>query len=119
MVSTNSKLKNLFKLSHKVTVYVPGTNGATTEADNTEVVNHVASNLSSFFGGATSSPAVGYWVSGIHGLIRENTTIVFAYATEHDLYEHVDDVVELCEEMKRTLAQESIALEIDGEMYFI
>ena len=33
--------------------------------------------------------------------------------------EHVGRVVELCEELKREMGQEAIALEINGEMYFI
>ena len=35
------------------------------------------------------------------------------------LQEHVGRVVELCEDLKREMGQEAIALEINGEMYFI
>lgn len=48
-----------------------------------------------------------------------NTTVVFAYAADAALQEHVGRVVELCEELKREMGQEAIALEINGEMYFI
>lgn len=102
----SNKLAACIRLAHKVTVYVPGTVGA-------------ASLLSSRFGGATSSPAVGYWLSDVHGLIRENTTIVFAYAAEQALESGVDAVVDFCAEMRDALDQEAVALEIDGEMYFI
>lgn len=91
----STKLAACIKLAHKVTVYVPGTVGA------------------------TSSPAVGYWLSDVHGLIRENTTIVFAYAAEQALESGVDAVVDFCAEMRDALDQEAVALEIDGEMYFI
>ena len=81
----SNKLAACIKLAHKVTVYVPGTVGAASAGDTSEWIARAASLLSSRFGGATSSPAVGYWLSDVHGLIRENTTIVFAYAAEQAL----------------------------------
>ena len=75
--------------------------------------------LSELFGGATSTPALGYWMSPAAGLVAEATTVVFAYAADAALQEHVGRVVELCEELKREMGQEAIALEINGEMYFI
>lgn len=51
--------------------------------------------------------------------MAEATTVVFAYAADTALQEHVGRVVELCEELKREMGQEAIALEINGEMYFI
>ena len=69
----SNKLAACIKLAHKVTVYVPGTVGAASAGDTSEWIARAASLLSSRFGGATSSPAVGYWLSDVHGLIRENT----------------------------------------------
>jgi len=89
------------------------------QTDTREYVEKTASLLAACFGGATSSPAIGYWLSSSAGLVRENTTIVFAYASESDLAAHVDDVVAWCDTMREELTQESIALEINGEMYFI
>ena len=107
------------KLSSKITVYVPATNGIDQAADNTEQVKKTAALLSELFGGATSTPALGYWMSPAAGLVAEATTVVFAYAADAALQEHVGRVVELCEELKREMGQEAIALEINGEMYFI
>ena len=115
----SNKLAACIKLAHKVTVYGPGTVGAATAGNTSEWIARAASLLSSRFGGATSSPAVGYWLSDVHGLIRENTTIVFAYAAEQALEAGVDAVVDFCAEMRDALDQEAVALEIDGEMYFI
>jgi hypothetical protein len=112
-------LKNCIKLSSKITVYVPATSDVNNAIDNTEYVNRTAALLSEYFGGATSSPAVGYWLSNNAGLVRENTTIVFAYASETDMAAHVDDVVAWCDSMREEMTQEAIALEINGEMYFI
>jgi hypothetical protein len=89
------------------------------QTDNFKQVDQTASFLASCFGGATSSPAIGYWLSASHGLVRENTTIVFAYAEQSALEKHVDSLVQYCENLKQEMTQESIALEINGEMYFI
>jgi hypothetical protein len=114
----NSKLQNLFKLHSKVTVYVPATVNVNEEIDNTEYVDRIATNLSKYFGGATSTPALGYW-RDINNLIKEKTTIVFAYCNDDSLDKHIDDVITDCEELKYELKQQAIALEINGEMYFI
>ena len=50
----NAKLQNCFKLSSKVTVYVPATNGVSEATDNTEQVKKTASLLAGLFGGSTS-----------------------------------------------------------------
>lgn len=115
----STKLAACFKLNHKVTVYVPGTVGAAEAGNTEEWVNKAAALLSKSFGGATSTPALGFWLSEVHGLIREKTTVVFAYAAESDLAAGIDAVVDFCTEMRNSLGQEAIALELDGEMYFI
>lgn len=115
----NAKLQNCFKLSSKITVYVPATNGVDKATDNTAQVEKTASLLAGLFGGSTSTAALGYWLSPVAGLVAEATTVVFAYAAEKDLKEHIGEVVELCEELKKDMGQEAIALEINGEMYFI
>lgn len=115
----NAKLKACIKLSHKITVYVPATSGVDTATDNTEQVKRTAALLADCFGGSTSTAALGYWLSPAVGLVAENTTVVFAYAAEKDLLERIGRVVDHCEALKAEMAQEAIALELDGEMYFI
>ena len=115
----NKKLKNCFKLSSKITVYIPSTTDINKEIDNTEYVNKTATLLSECFGGATSTPALGYWTSPTAGLVKEKTTLVFAYADEKSLNENLDKVVTWCENVKTELSQDAIALELNGEMYFI
>ena len=109
----------LFSLSHRVTVYVPGTCGVDTQADTREQVERVAASLSAWFGGATSTPALGYWVSPTAGLVAENTTRVFAYATEDTLKAHAEKLLQLCASIKDELHQESVAFELDGKMMFV
>jgi len=115
----NSVLLNCFKLSSKVTVYVPATTGINQPIDNSEYVDRVATLLSNCFGGATSTQALGMWVSPSEGLVKERTTPVYAYCNDSDLEEHCEEVVNLCLAIKTELSQDAVALEINGEMYFI
>lgn len=119
MTINNAKLKQLFKLSSKVTIYVPATAAVDQAVDNTEQVRETAALLSRLFGGATSTPALGYWLSPAVGLVAENTTVVFAYASDAALQEHIGEVVEHCEHIKTAMGQEAVAMEINGEMYFV
>lgn len=116
---TNARLKNVFKLSSKITVYVPATININEAIDNTEYVNRAATLLSECFGGATSTDALGYWKSPTAGLVKENTTLVFAYAAEADLKKNLDKVIDFCEELKEEMKQDSVALELNGEIFFI
>ncbi|WP_313584628.1 hypothetical protein [Lacrimispora sp.] len=115
----NSKLQNLFKLSSKVTVIVPATININEGIDNAPFVDKVASLMAECFGGATASQTLGYWKSPVVGLVKEKSTTVFAYCSEADLQAHADKVIDLCESLKTEMAQDAIALEINGEMYFL
>lgn len=115
----NSKLQSLFKLSSKVTVIVPATININEDIDNTPYVDRVATLMSECFGGATAAQTLGYWSSPTAGLVKEKSTTVFAYCSESDLQSKVDKVIDLCEILKEEMSQDAIALEINGEMYFI
>lgn len=115
----NAKLKNMFKLSSKITVYIPSTTDINIKIDNTKYVDECATLLSNYFGGATSCKTLGYWTSPTKGLVKEHTTQVFAYCSDNDLQEHIENVIDFCESLKLELKQDSVALEINGEMYFI
>lgn len=115
----NKRLEKLQPLRHRVAVYVPGTNGVNTAADNSEYVRRAAALLSDAFGGATATPARGYWMSDAAGLVEEKTTVVYAYAAGADLERGLDTVIEFCEGMKEAQKQEAVGLEIDGLFYFI
>jgi hypothetical protein len=115
----NKKLQNAFKLSSRITLYVPATINVNEEIDNTKYVDRAASLFSECFKGSTSTPAIGYWLSNSQGLIKEKTTIVFSYCDDISLQNSIEKVINLCEELKKEMNQENIALEINGEMYFI
>ena len=113
------KLKNLIKLSSKVAIYVPSTVNINCQIDNSKYVEKTGGFLSECFGGATSTKCVGMWMSNSEGLVKEKTTLVFAYCTSEQLEKNIDAVIDYCISLKNELKQESIALEVNGEMYFI
>jgi hypothetical protein len=119
VVVVKNKLKNMIKLRSRLTVYVPSTKNVKESIDNEKYVDNCAKMLSEYFGGATSTPAIGYWLSESHDVVKEKTVMVFAYANDSDLDKHIDDVVSWCEKLKKELSQEAIALEVNGDMYFI
>lgn len=114
----NTVLKNAVKLRGKVTIYVPSTTDVNKKIDNKIYVEECATIMHECFGGATSTPAVGFWV-GKDGIVREDTTLVFSYCNQSDLEKSIDRVVDYCEKLKIDLRQESVALEINGEMYLL
>lgn len=115
----NAKLKNMFKLSSKITVYIPSTCDINQTADTKKYIDACAVLLSESFGGATSCEALGYWVSPTAGLVKERSTMVFAYCSDTDLQNNIEKVVNFCETMKTELKQDAIAMELNGEMYFV
>lgn len=118
-MNTTMRLKNMFKLSSRITVYVPSTTDINKIVDTSEWVDAAATLFSNCFGGATSSAALGYWTSPTAGLVKEKSTMIFAYCSDTDLQAKIETVLDFCEHMKKELAQDAIALEINGEMYFI
>lgn len=112
----NKRLEELFILSHKVTIYVPATKDIDTPIDNTPYVERFATLFSDLFGGATSTQAIGYWTSPTKGLVKEGTTLVFAFA---ESLAEIDKVADAAAEMCLELDQDAVALEIDGRMAFI
>lgn len=115
----NARLKNMFKLSSKISVYIPSTVDINISVDTTKYIDDCATLLSTCFGGATSTSAIGYWESPTQGLVKEKTTMVFAYCDTDGLEKYTDEVIDFCENMKHELKQDSVALEINGEMYFV
>lgn len=113
------KFKNLIPLNHKITIYIPSTQGVSAEADNSKHIEATAKLFSNCFGGATSTQAVGYWMSDTEGLVKEHPVLVYAYAQEEDFIKNIDLIIDYCFQLKEELQQEAISLEVDNKLYFI
>jgi hypothetical protein len=121
MNSKNKKsLKNLFKLSHKVSLYVP-----TKDKNNIDLpaeliqkmIDITASKFSEVNGGATSTEALGYWKSVAGELIKEKIVVVFSYS--NNLEKSIEAAIETGEQLKEIANQDAISLEVNNELYFI
>ena len=112
-------LKNCIKLSCSIKIYVPSTVDVDKESDNSLYVDKTLSFLAENCGGSTSSKALGAWISSSGKLIKENVTVVFAYTDQNNLELIIDSVYDWCIKLKTELSQESIALEINNELYLI
>ena len=112
-------LKYKFDLDCKVSVYVPSTVNVNESIDNSAQVMDVITKLSKLFGGATASKAVGGWVCEDGKTVVESVTIVYAFCTSEQLNNNIDDVISICENLRDSMKQEAISLEINGQLGFI
>ncbi|MFA7157531.1 MAG: hypothetical protein WC123_07605 [Bacilli bacterium] len=113
-------LKNLFKLSHKISLYVPTKDKNNQDIDSSliaKMVDMTASTFSAVNGGATSSEALGYWKSVAGELIKEKIVVVFSYS--NDLEKSIEAAIEIGEQLKEISNQDAISLEVNNELYFI
>lgn len=113
------QLKNCIKLSCSVKIYVPSTFEVTKAINNAEYVDITLEQLSSLFGGATATEAYGAWITAKGTLIKEKVTLVISYTDQQKLETHIDSVYDFCLRLKSDLKQESISLEVNGELYFV
>ena len=115
----NNRLKKAIRLARRVAVYVPATAGPATAADNGEEVRRAAALLSGLFGGATIQPGAGCWMSDEAGLVTEATTLVYAFTDDAGLAAGIDPVLDFAEAIKAEMQQESVAVEINGELFLM
>lgn len=114
-----AKLTGLIELSCCVRVYVPGTCGVADIADTTPFVEETRHFLASAFGGATTIDAIGSWVSPVAGLVDERVRLVQAHCTSDQLGGKIMAVLSYVRKLRVDLAQEAIALEINGKLYLV
>lgn len=113
-------LKSKMALTERVAIYVPSTLDIDKSIDNTHYVNMVTAKLCKLFGGATSYNAMGSWYSDeLKKVVTENVTIIYSNCTKDQLENNVFKVWDIANELKNTMAQECISLEINGDLYFV
>lgn len=112
-------LKNCIKLSSSVKIYVPSTINVSEYKESDEWINKTLDLLSHEFGGATCSDALGAWITNKGELIKESITLIFSYCKQLELEKSINKIYDFCLNMKVKLKQESIALEVNGELYLV
>lgn len=112
-------LKFKFDLDSKVAIYVPSTTDVNVPVDNKAQVLDVIRELSTIFGGATATEAVGGWVAASGETVIEHVTIVYSFASSEALRNNIEKVLSICERLKAEMSQEAITLEINGQVKFV
>lgn len=109
---------NATRLPHQVAITIPSTVDVDKETDTSAWVDEALALLSRLFGGATAIEGLGGWLSQTAGLVKERIVRVYAYADDLN-DEKVNEVYQFVARMRRELRQESVAIEVDGEMYIV
>jgi hypothetical protein len=108
-------------LDHKVCIYVPGTVAVNHQCPTSQArwADKALEKLSLWFGGATSLPGIGAWVSPTFGLVKEPIIFVFSFTDQGTLDRNVDAVMALAGQIGADMGQEAVGVEIDGRMHLV
>lgn len=107
----------MITLSHVASIFVPSTVDVNKAIDNSGIIRSILAQLSEKFGGASATQVQGAWMSDSAGLVVENVTRIFCYATER---ESLHDVFfNLAEDLKVELSQEAVLIDIDNVGYLV
>lgn len=104
---------------HQIAAYIPTTTAVDRPLDTRAQVQRTLTFFSERFGGATASMAEGAWKSQAAGVVREQVHLVVSHATEEDLRRHLDDVIDHMKAIKKELAQEAMAIEVDRKLMLV
>lgn len=120
------EVKNLFSVmidrlerTNQISVFIPTTLDVDKSVDTSQYVERTLNFLAERFGGATSKEAQGVWNSDEVGLVGETVYIVQSFATQNDINEHLDAVIDYIKKLKVELRQEAMALEINNKLSLI
>jgi hypothetical protein len=118
--SPSNALEGEFHLDNVVKIYIPSTNGnqLINKEEHDAWVDKSMTKFSKMFGGATAVDGKGAWVDDNDNLIKEDVTIVYSFAQNLN-NSSIDQVVEYAKEIKDTLHQTSVSVEVNGKMYFV
>lgn len=103
----------------QICVYIPTTMDVDQPIDTTPHVEQTLAFFGELFGGATCAKAQGVWNSDDAGLVGETVYIVRSYATASGLKTHLPRVLSYVEELKDTLKQEAMAVEVNQKLMLI
>lgn len=104
---------------HSFRIYVPSTVSVDRPVDNSAAVAGCLSFLSGLFGGATALRASGAWVSDSAGLVLENVTICYAFTNLRGLLRGRRAVLAYAKDLRDSMKQDAVSVEIDGRLYFV
>ena len=118
------KLSQSFELPMEVAVYVPSTQKANEIISKKEFnarIEEVETYLSNLFGGYSATTIDGGYISDDKekGLIQENVARVASFGSKDGFEDKFDELRNKISEWCNSWSQESIALEFEGDMFYI
>jgi CRISPR-associated protein Cmr2 len=113
------RLKKAERLERRVAIYVPTTVDVNVPADTSLHVEQTLQLMAQLFGGATWSEQEGLYMSNVAGMVREKNIVVRSNTTTEVLYRHLPTLVGFVGELQYELRQETMAMELDGEMLLL
>ena len=106
------------RMGNKISLYIPSTVSVGIQVDNQAITDEAIAFFTELFGGATMVKAVGGWMSKEVGLVKEEISIVSFFSYELSNTD-IEKVKQYGLDLKESMKQEAISLEINGELLFI
>jgi hypothetical protein len=107
------------KLGNSITVYIPSHDRDCKVIDSSlrdGVKNHMLYMLTMHFGGCTEAKGVGYWLSDDNTLHNDDIVKLQSFTNHLEAEDTIDFVDTIINYLLDQLNQESVAIEIDGEL---
>lgn len=105
-------------LCHKLEIYIPGTTGTNRQTDTGALVDATLIRLSEAFGGASSYPVRGCWITRNGQPVFEQNTVCYVYCAPTQLADAKRLMADIATEIRDALQQESVAVTIDNTILF-
>ena len=110
-------------MTNKITLYVPSTAGLSDkigEVEHNSRMLKVAKFFSELFGGATATKdATGFYVADSGELVEESIIQVSSFCLAENFQKLVDEVFKFAQELNQDWQQESILIDVAGDVSFI
>ena len=108
-----------YDMDNKVSIYVPSTVNVNQRTNNKKQVMDTIKKMSLLFGGATSYKCTGGWVADSGDIVTEQVNIVYSFCDKKSLQDNLSKVINICQQIKKDMAQEAVTLEVNGKATFI
>jgi len=113
--------KNKTHLPVEMSIYVPSTikDKQISESDYNKRIDYVRKQLSMWFGGYTSLKATGGYTMKDGKLVKERISEVVAFADKDEFQKRKPELIKFLNSLKSKWHQESIGLEVEGDMWLV
>lgn len=117
-------LQSAARLPDRISLYVPSTAGSNgnepiPDREFTSRTDTICRLFADLFGGCTVTYSAGYWIDGSGSLIRERINVVTAATDPATLADNYSRIVDLAVRYGQYWQQQSICLDVNGDLTLI